>query len=167
MEVYAIVLAKAGAIPKTSSGKTRRSACRERYLSGQLEVVAQRKADLEAMDDEPREALGAGPRPVSAAEIEGWLIEWIAARLKVPPAQVRVSTPFLEFGMGSVDAVEMAAELERRLGRRLSPTAVYNYPNIAALARWLASPPADGTSPAQVLSSTHRARRSASGADAR
>ncbi len=36
LEVYAIVLAKAGEIPKTSSGKTRRSACRERYLSGQL-----------------------------------------------------------------------------------------------------------------------------------
>ena len=26
------------------------------------------------------------------------------------------------------------------MGRRLSPTAVYNYPNIAAMARWLAGP---------------------------
>ncbi len=77
---------------------------------------------------------------MTAGEIEDWLIERIAARLRLPPAQVRVTTPFLEFGMGSLDAVEIAAELERWLGRRLSPTAIYNYPNIAALARWLASP---------------------------
>ena len=85
------------------------------------------------------------------------MIERIAARLKVPPAQVRVSTPFLEFGMGSVDAVEMAAELEHRLGRRLSPTAVYNYPNIAAMARWLAAPPTAGDSPVAGVSGALRA----------
>ena len=56
LEVYAIVLAKAGEIPKTSSGKTRRSACRERYLSGQLEVVAQWQADHEARRDESWDA---------------------------------------------------------------------------------------------------------------
>ena len=152
LEVHAIVLAKAGAIPKTSSGKTQRSACRERYLGGQLEVIAQWKADVETLGDEPREAPPTAPaRSVPAAEIEGWLIEWIAARLKAPPSQVPISTPFVEFGMSSVDAVEMATELEQRLGRRLSPTAVYNYPNIAALARWLASPPADGTPPLQVF----------------
>ncbi len=151
LEVYAIVLAKAGAIPKTSSGKRRRSACRERYLSLQLEIVGQWKADSESRADEPRKALGILSRSAPAAEIEGWLIEWIAARLKVPPAQVRVSTPFLEFGLGSVDAVEMAAELEHRLGRRLSPTAVYNYPTIAAMARWLAAPPTAGDSPVQVF----------------
>ncbi len=94
------------------------------------------------MEDETREA-AAGPRAdaVDRAEIEDWLIERIAARLRLPPAQVRVTTPFIEFGMGSVDAVEIAAELERWLGRRMSPTAIYNYPNIAALAQWLASPP--------------------------
>ena len=51
LEVHAIVLAKAAAIPKTSSGKTRRSACRERYLSGQLPMIAHWKADGET---EPR-----------------------------------------------------------------------------------------------------------------
>ena len=71
---------------------------------------------------------------VTAAEIENWLIQRIAARLRLSPAEVRVTTPFLDFGMGSIDAVEIAAELERWLGRRMSPTAIYNYPNIAALA---------------------------------
>jgi hypothetical protein len=45
----------------------------------------------------------------------------------------------------------MATELERLLGRQLSPTAVYNYPNIATLARWLASSPSAGTPPVKVV----------------
>ena len=38
--------------------------------------------------------------------------------------------------------------LERWLARRLSPTAIYNYPNIAALAYWLANPPLNSATPA-------------------
>ena len=89
--------------------------------------------------ERPCRASRRGPQP--PAEIEAWLVREIAARLRLPQAEVRVTTPFLEFGMGSLDAVEIAADLERWLARRLSPTAIYNYPNIAALAHWLASPP--------------------------
>jgi acyl-CoA synthetase (AMP-forming)/AMP-acid ligase II len=40
VSVYAAVLVEARTIPKTSSGKIRRNACREAYLAGQLSVVA-------------------------------------------------------------------------------------------------------------------------------
>jgi acyl-CoA synthetase (AMP-forming)/AMP-acid ligase II/acyl carrier protein len=141
LEVHAVVLGKAGEIPKTSSGKTRRSACRERYLTGELQVVAHWQANHEAAAEDVCDSRNM-PRSeiVSTAEIERWLVERIAARLRLPPAQVHITTPFLEFGIGSVDAVEIAAELERWLERRISPTAIYNHPNIAALARWLAGP---------------------------
>jgi acyl-CoA synthetase (AMP-forming)/AMP-acid ligase II/acyl carrier protein len=142
LEVYAIVLAKAGEIPKTSSGKTRRSACRDRYLSGQMQFIAEWTANHQPVDDEGEDTpIAPRLRSVAAPEIEDWLIQRIAARLRLPPAQVRVTTPFLEFGMGSVDAVEIAAELERWLGRQTSPMDIYNYPTITALAQWLASPP--------------------------
>jgi acyl-CoA synthetase (AMP-forming)/AMP-acid ligase II/acyl carrier protein len=150
LEVHAVVLVKAGAVPKTSSGKTRRSACRERYLHGQLEVVAswsihpeERENPERPGSDDAESHAASSPRVATAGEIESWLVGQIAARLRLPQADVRVTTPFLEFGMGSLDAVEIAADLERWLGRRLSPTAIYNYPNIAALASWLASPPLD------------------------
>lgn len=39
LEVFASVLVKTGSIPKTSSGKIRRQACRSAFLSGNLEVV--------------------------------------------------------------------------------------------------------------------------------
>ena len=41
LPVEAIVLIKAGSIPKTSSGKIQRHACRQGFLDGTLEVVAQ------------------------------------------------------------------------------------------------------------------------------
>ncbi|MGH2412357.1 MAG: AMP-dependent synthetase, partial [Microcystaceae cyanobacterium] len=39
LQVHAIVLIKTGSIPKTSSGKIRRSTCRAKFLEGTLEVL--------------------------------------------------------------------------------------------------------------------------------
>jgi acyl-CoA synthetase (AMP-forming)/AMP-acid ligase II/acyl carrier protein len=143
LEVHAIILAKAGTIAKTTSGKTRRSACRDRYLGGQQDVIAQWTADATEEGDDVEPSDGLTPRQdVTAHQIEEWLVERISARLKVPRSSIRVTTPFLEFGLGSLDAVQISADLERWLGRQLSPTAVYNHPNIEDLARWLASPDA-------------------------
>ena len=139
LEVYAVVLVRAGTVPKTSSGKTRRAACCDRYQRGELEVIAAWKAPADESENKAADTSAGPPRQVSAAEIESWLIERITARLRLGPGDVKVTTPFLELGMGSLDAVEVAASLERWLGRRLSPTAIYNYPTIAALARWLAN----------------------------
>jgi acyl-CoA synthetase (AMP-forming)/AMP-acid ligase II/acyl carrier protein len=143
LEVHAIILAKAGTIPKTTSGKKRRSACRERYLGGQQDVIAHWTASFAAaeegqIDDGIYEPVA---RNVTAREIEDWLIDRIAARLRIPRSKIHTTTPFLEFGMGSLDAVQIAGDMERWLGRTLSPTAVYNHPTIEALARWIASPP--------------------------
>jgi acyl-CoA synthetase (AMP-forming)/AMP-acid ligase II len=37
---YAVVLAKTNSVPKTSSGKVQRRECRQRFLNGELEVLA-------------------------------------------------------------------------------------------------------------------------------
>lgn len=151
VEIHAILLVKAGSIPKTSSGKTRRSACRDRYLRDELEILASWLAETEDVDEETWDGqTDLSPRTATVEEIENWLTQRIAARLRLPPAQVRVTTPFLEFGMGSLDAVGIATDLERWLGRRLSPVAIYNHPNIAALAQWLANPPDEAVGAAPV-----------------
>lgn len=141
VEIDTIVLVKAGEIPKTSSGKPRRSACRDKHVSGELAVLAtwQARRDFGANESqETNETIA--PADVTVSDIEQWLTQRIASRLHLPSTEVRPSTPFLEFGMGSLDAVELAAGIEKWLGRRLSPTALYNHPNIAALAKWLAAP---------------------------
>ncbi len=47
VEVYAIALLKTGSIPKTTSGKIQRSACRSKFLDGTLNVVGQWRIQTE------------------------------------------------------------------------------------------------------------------------
>ena len=96
LEVYDVVLVKAGAVPKTSSGKTRRAACREGYLRGELEIIAAWKSVGGEAESASDDAVAMTPRQASAAEIESWLVERITARLRLPPGDVKVTTPFLE-----------------------------------------------------------------------
>ena len=49
-----IVLVPPGAVPKTSSGKTRRSACRQAYLDGELRVLATSGAEITAFSEPVR-----------------------------------------------------------------------------------------------------------------
>ena len=46
VEVYSIVLAKAGVVPKTTSGKRRRAACRDLFLRDELDVHARWTAEV-------------------------------------------------------------------------------------------------------------------------
>jgi acyl-CoA synthetase (AMP-forming)/AMP-acid ligase II/acyl carrier protein len=140
VEAYSIVLAKAGAIPKTTSGKRRRTTCRDLFLEGGLEMHANWTA--RGRNGQPHPMISAPAEPVrqpTAKEIEVWLVQRIALRLSVTTSQIQLERPFFELGMGSLDAVEITSDLERWLNRQLIPTAIYNYPNISSLANWLAT----------------------------
>jgi acyl-CoA synthetase (AMP-forming)/AMP-acid ligase II/acyl carrier protein len=140
LETHSIVLAKAGAIPKTTSGKRRRAACRDLFLQGRLEMHASWTANGKNGHAHP--ILSERREPLcqpTAKEIEAWLVQRIARQLSVPTSQIRLEKPFLELGMGSLDAIEITSDLEGWFKRPLSPTAIYNYPNIISLANWLAN----------------------------
>ena len=55
LKLDAIHLLRMGSIPKTSSGKIRRSACRNKFLEGTLDVVAK---SLKKEDFQPRKTMG-------------------------------------------------------------------------------------------------------------
>ncbi|HVA85630.1 MAG TPA: beta-ketoacyl synthase N-terminal-like domain-containing protein, partial [Candidatus Saccharimonadales bacterium] len=74
----------------------------------------------------------------SARVIEAWLVNHIAERLGHDPASVERTAPFLDFGLGSVEATALAGELATWLDRPLSPTLTWEYPTIERLARFLA-----------------------------
>jgi acyl-CoA synthetase (AMP-forming)/AMP-acid ligase II/acyl carrier protein len=141
LETHAIVLAKAGALPKTTSGKTRRFAARELYLNGQLKARAEWEDETTSVRSDADGDDGArAPKAVTADQIEHWLVERIGTRCRMPRNEVHVNKPFADFGMTSLDAVEISADLEKWLARDVPPTVVYNYPNIGTLAQWLARP---------------------------
>jgi amino acid adenylation domain-containing protein len=145
LEVYAIRLIKTASLPRTSSGKVQRHACREAFLDGSLELVAEwTRQELASAPTPAAEApapaaprASSGPSP-SRGAIIGWLAAKVAHPLGVRPDDIDISAPLAGFGIGSLQAVRLAGELEEWLGRKLAPTLLYDYPTIDSLAGFLA-----------------------------
>ncbi len=75
----------------------------------------------------------------AVARVQNWLIDYLARVLEVDPGQIDLRRPFAEYGLDSLAAITLSGELERWLGRDLSPTLAWDHPNIEALARYLAA----------------------------
>jgi acyl transferase domain-containing protein/acyl-CoA synthetase (AMP-forming)/AMP-acid ligase II/acyl carrier protein/SAM-dependent methyltransferase len=167
LQVYAVLLLKTGSIPKTSSGKIQRQACRAGFLSQSLDVVGdwtesrECEAKLKHLQVEvetlmqqlqirkqkssfPIENnLNEQARLQKASQtvqtIQAWLVFKIAERLRINPHEIDIQEPFVRYDLDSMAVISLTGELENWLQRRLSPTLVYDYPSIEALARYLAN----------------------------
>ena len=58
--------------------------------------------------------------------------------------EIDIRDPFAAFGLVSREVVELTAELEDWLGRRLSPSLLYDYPSIEDLTQHLITQPGGG-----------------------
>jgi acyl-CoA synthetase (AMP-forming)/AMP-acid ligase II/acyl carrier protein len=133
--VHAIALLNTLSIMKTSSGKIQRRANRQAYLDNALETVATWTA--------PRET----PAPAklnghfNAAQVERWIIDWMATNLQIPRARITNNKAFAECGMDSVKAVEFAQALDTWLGGRvvLDEVTAWDYPTIGELTDYIVS----------------------------
>jgi acyl transferase domain-containing protein/acyl-CoA synthetase (AMP-forming)/AMP-acid ligase II/acyl carrier protein len=152
--VDAVLLLKPGGIPKTSSGKVQRHACKAGYLAGTLEAIAAWTRPTEVVIDtapSPSEA------PATEEQIRAWLIDRIATRLRVPAPDLDPREPLARYGLDSLTAVQIAGELERWLDKPLSPVLVYDHPTIDALARFLAG--RGGEAPSEPANQSRQAPR--------
>ncbi|TYB50687.1 SDR family NAD(P)-dependent oxidoreductase [Nonomuraea sp. PA05] len=70
-----------------------------------------------------------------------WLLRRTAELLSAPVSDLSPDTPFSQLGLSSMQAVELAGDLERWSGRSLSPTIAYDYPTADAVAAYLTSSP--------------------------
>jgi acyl transferase domain-containing protein/acyl carrier protein len=75
---------------------------------------------------------------ITLQEIQIWLVSQLSAIIEVAPQLIDIREPFSSYGLTSKDAICLSGDLEEWLGRELPPTIVYNYPDIASLARYLA-----------------------------
>ncbi len=167
LQVQAVVLLKPHSIPMTSSGKVKRHACRAGFLDGTLASQAEWRA---AVPVETRGALPETVIPVSQPRAKGarpfqtetenaiqaWLVHQIAARIGLPPEQIDPHEPFTTYGLDSVEAVGLTGDLEVWLGRSLSPTLAWDYPDISRLARHLAGEPSPQPAPAPPPAALNR-----------
>ncbi|SMP53620.1 Acyl-CoA synthetase (AMP-forming)/AMP-acid ligase II [Neorhodopirellula lusitana] len=139
-----VILTRPGAIPLTTSGKVQRQACRQLVESKEIFVRYQWSRSM-AIDDDTVAALPLLPQREdgqtiddAAAQIEAWLLAWLVARGRVDENEVANETPFADYGLDSLAAVELSSELEDWLGIELTPVLAWNYPTPARLAIFLA-----------------------------
>jgi acyl-CoA synthetase (AMP-forming)/AMP-acid ligase II/acyl carrier protein len=144
VEVAAVELLRIGTIPKTTSGKIQRHACRRGFLAGELNAVyrwqhAEVQGQAEAQPSAcPGPTFDGQAFTPTIREIVDWLVLHIAKRARMDAHAVDLHAPFVQFGLNSLEAIGLSGELEQWLGRSLSPTLIYDYPSIDALARHLA-----------------------------
>jgi acyl transferase domain-containing protein/acyl-CoA synthetase (AMP-forming)/AMP-acid ligase II/acyl carrier protein len=152
LDLHAVLFIKPFGMPRTSSGKIKRHACRAAFLAGAgLDVVAQWRNSARA---EPAIEITSSGEPRAKASIQRWLIDRVAAKLGIAPTAVRVREPFTRYGLESRDAIAISGELQEWLGCSLMPTLIYDYPNIEALAEHLVH---EGSAPERLVRSISHA----------
>lgn len=73
-------------------------------------------------------------------QIERWLENQLAQKLKLPKEEIDPTRPIEEYGFDSLEAVALTGEIEKTLGKTLDPTILWDYPTIRALATFLGQP---------------------------
>lgn len=73
------------------------------------------------------------------AGLRDWLALELAKRLRIDPGRIGPETAFAALGIDSLVAIQLSYDLEKRLGAVLEPTLLWEYPDIATLARHLAA----------------------------
>ena len=114
LALHAVVLVRPGAVPKTSSGKVQRHACREALAAGRLDEVA--RVELAAAPDGAPDTEGlerSVPDP-------GALAGRVARLLGVPVTEMAADRPLTSLGLDSLMAIELQTVLERDHGAAVS-----------------------------------------------
>ena len=71
-------------------------------------------------------------------QIEQWLFERVSTEIRRQAQQISPDTSLLEYGIDSVAAVSIMADLEDFLEQLLDPNLFYEYPTIRGLSTRLA-----------------------------
>jgi acyl-CoA synthetase (AMP-forming)/AMP-acid ligase II/acyl carrier protein len=141
VDVYAVVLVKPGAVPKTSSGKLQRRACRDEFLGGTLSAVGQSVREMDGRagtEDEPDGGMLAALLDAEPGQRKALLLTYLRRRIAgsagISPWRVRADQPLLELGLDSLKLLELRQRLEAELGVTMPLERFADTPTIAELA---------------------------------
>ena len=113
LQPYAITVIKSGRIPKTSSGKIQRHACRAKFLDGTLDVLSESRIASTSDDVEtPNEFV---PER-NADAVRAWLASQVARKLGVKPGDLDLDKPLVRYGLDSLAVIEHVHHIETVLG---------------------------------------------------
>jgi amino acid adenylation domain-containing protein len=146
LAVQAVVLLVPGSIPKTSSGKIQRHACRAAFLEGSLDVLQEwREGALVSSVELADPAEAEEPVPPAGSGVEAllpWLSSHLSRALGLPRGGLDPDVPLTQYGLDSLRSLELRGGLETALGVTLPITLLLQGPTPRELAARLAERPA-------------------------
>ncbi|WP_018348941.1 hybrid non-ribosomal peptide synthetase/type I polyketide synthase [Longispora albida] len=139
LTVARVVAMTEAEFPRTSSGKIQRGKLRDWLLSESTldSVPGGATTQLPAVAVEAAPAPPAGTTRLSASAARSLILAALGR-----PADP--DTPFHELGLGSIQLIQLRAELSARLGWEVPQTAFFAYPTVSALAAHLSSGQPEG-----------------------
>ena len=112
LQVYTIILTPRRSIPKTSSGKIMRQACKKAFLAQQLKTVAIKVLPLDSAMDavcKPKERL-------TEEDIRTFIFQWIHHRVNVALDKIDASDTITAYGADSLMMAEFETQISDFVG---------------------------------------------------
>jgi amino acid adenylation domain-containing protein len=109
LTAHAIVLVKTGTVPKTSSGKLQRRACKSDFLNQRLKVLKEWRET--ASHPQPSRTSPASDLYQPNA-VEAWVIAELSRRTGIQQHEVDVHQPLVNYGLNSLVVIELCHHLQ-------------------------------------------------------
>ncbi|MEA3480288.1 MAG: AMP-binding protein [Bacteroidota bacterium] len=106
---YAIVLIRTGSIPKTSSGKIQRQACKKAYQQEELSILDKWQMKITMEPDEQS-------IPLEQKSLKEWLINWLCNHKDLDPSAIDPDKPITAYGLDSLLAVNLEKDVNETFG---------------------------------------------------
>ncbi len=129
LPIHAVVLVRSGSLARTSSGKIRRSTCRQAFLESKLSVLRldvhdPSVAEIAIAAPTPQEILAMRDPAGRQEAIEALVVELIARLTGRDSSDVPVTASAIECGLDSLTTFRLLNEIETALSVALPPSSV-------------------------------------------
>jgi acyl carrier protein len=88
--------------------------------------------------------------------IQAWMVVRLSGELNVPPGEIDVRKPLLNYGLNSLTAFALTGELAELIGREIPATLFWDFPTLEAISIYLADAiKAEGCAEALLTEMSH------------
>ncbi|TCS39449.1 amino acid adenylation domain-containing protein [Paucimonas lemoignei] len=141
LQVHNILFIKPGQLPKTSSGKVQRQACKKLFLAGEIDAIARidksdepAEGELPSFDRSSWDSLEPQERLV---RVENYLAAVFEAFAQLPAGSIRRDVPVLGYGLDSLALTRLAAHVAEDTDVALQVQHLFEHETVSALAGFL------------------------------
>lgn len=159
ISVHSIVLLAPDTLPKTSSRKVIRFACKKAFLSNFTQCIThtiyQDSGSIYMVSKNPEEKriekiLSSSTNPFylnnlkikkkkSVEEkIQEYIINWLCQENEISHHEISLDKNFLTYDIDSIRTIELCTHLEKHISYIVPETAIWDYPSIKELSQFLA-----------------------------